>query len=241
MRRIRVTTEVYDTILQQFISYLQKHKGNKIKFEASLDDVNPKDYIIPTVEITADAYLKQLALISNNTGEVGWHGTVEKIDDCTYRITNILVYPQTVSAAKVTVDEKGYGEWLIKELPDEIFNKLRYQAHSHVNMTCSPSGLDDQTYDGILQTLHDDDYYIFAIWNKKNELNMWVYDFKQGVIFDNKDILFRIILPDNTSLNTWTKQQETHITEAKAYVSYTNKNYWADDETDMYWRGGYKK
>ena len=32
-----------------------------------------------------------------------------------------------------------------------------------------------------LKTLKDDDYYIFMIINKRNDINMWIYDLKTNI------------------------------------------------------------
>ena len=125
-------------------------------------------------------------LIKKADGEIGWNGTVIRNGNV-FTITDIYVYPQKVGATTVTCDEKETGEWL-NTLPDEVFNNLRFQAHSHVNMGVSPSGTDNVMFNKYLETLDDDDFYIFMILNKKGDYYIEMYDKTQNMIFYKKDI-----------------------------------------------------
>lgn len=132
------------------------------------------------------AWAKMNALISGFDSEVAWHGFSRK-DGNNYFIDDIVVYPQNVSSATVTTDQEEYEKWLA-ELNDDEFNSLRFQGHSHVNMSTSPSGVDTSLYDRILSQLTDEDFYIFAIWNKKGEHTVYIYDMVDNIKYDTKDI-----------------------------------------------------
>lgn len=98
------------------------------------------------LKISAIAFLKMQTLVAGYDHEVGWYGTAEKIDDHTYRITDILVYPQYASAAYI--DDKDTTEmplWF-QSLSDEVYNHKRFHGHSHVDMGVSPSGTDLSMY-----------------------------------------------------------------------------------------------
>ena len=73
----------------------------------------------------------------------------------TYLISDILVYPQEVTGSTVTTDQNEYEMWLMKQ-EDDVFNNIRMQGHSHVNMSTSPSSVDLNLYDGILSQLDSD-------------------------------------------------------------------------------------
>ena len=133
-------------------------------------------------------------------GEIGWHGIVERHNNF-FTIKDIIVYPQTVSGATVTTDAVEYSTWLMG-LDDETFNHCRYQGHSHVNFSVTPSGVDRQFYDDILQTLQENDYYIFMITNKRSDIYIIIYDYTNNILFETKDITIKVLI-DNEDLDLW--------------------------------------
>ena len=79
---------------------------------------------------TPTAYHKMIALVDEFETEVGWEGFGERVEDGvdvpTYKITDIVVYPQTVTSAHVDMDELEYGRWLM----DKILEDERYMHHT---------------------------------------------------------------------------------------------------------------
>lgn len=180
---------VLDTkkLITEFKKQLKEVKSTTGTFNFSYKfNEPPKNTELPVVIIEHLAQVKMKHMIETSTGEVGWHGIVERQGN-TFRIKDIIVYPQMVTAVTVTTDETEYGNWL-QTLDDETFNHLRMQGHSHVNMHTTPSMTDENFYASILRTLQKDDYYIFIINNKRNELNIMIYDYARNIIFDKKDI-----------------------------------------------------
>lgn len=190
MRLLRPSNKVKDDIRKKFEEELSKLDTSKeFKFTYDVNE-NLKTDTKSKVIISANAYVKIKTLVNNCSGEVGWNGTVEKIADKTYLIKDILVYPQIVSSATVTCDELETGIWLSK-LPDDIFNNLRFQAHSHVNMATSPSGTDRTMFEKYFSTIDADDdnpFYIFMIFNKKDEYYVEIVDVKEGLVYHKNDI-----------------------------------------------------
>ena len=142
------------------------------------------------VHFTEAAWLKMRALIDEFSSEVAWHGTAYRDADETkddYYITDIFVYPQEVSGATVNTDQAGYETWLYS-LNDEQFNNLRMQGHSHVNMGVTPSSVDENHQERILNQLEGDMFYIFMIWNKSLANNIRIYDLKKNILFESKDV-----------------------------------------------------
>ena len=79
-------------------------------------------------------------------------------------------------------------------LDDETFMNMRMHGHSHVNMGVTPSSTDLNFYKNeILAELNDTDYYIFVIWNKKNEHTVKIYDFGKNILFETADVDVRIL------------------------------------------------
>ena len=247
MKPIKISPEQKEIIIRDFIDQLDKARlsDNKFNYAISLSKVLTKNVIRPTINMTAEAYLKMLALVLTSNDEIGWHGCVNRKDNV-YTIYDIIVYPQQVSAARVTTDEEEYGTWLIKELDDKTFNHLRFQGHSHVNMTTNPSGLDAQMYDSILQTLKQGDYYIFCIMNKSRDVNIWLYDFALNFIFEKEDIDFNILV-SGQPLTKWFEEQNKLVKKMTTYYTNTpakekdslypySARSFGDDETDQYAR-----
>lgn len=148
-----------------------------------------------TVVFTAGAWAKMALLVKEFDKEVAWHGVAhraadEAVDE--YIIEDIVVYPQEVSGTTVEMDTEKYAEWLMQNADDERFNNIHMQGHSHVNMPTSPSSVDLNHQEEILNMLGDDDFYIFMIWNKSFVSTNKIYDLKKNVLFEDKDITVKL-------------------------------------------------
>lgn len=184
MKRIKITEDLKVKLLSEFKNYIDKlEPGKKIEFKYD-DDVSNADK--PKVIFTKDAWIKIKTLVDRADGEIGWNGTVVR-DGNTFKVTDIYVYPQKVTAATVTCDELETAQWLMK-LEPEVFSKLRFQAHSHVNMGVTPSGTDNTMYEKYLTNLADDDFYIFMIFNKKNEFYIEINDNVTNCVYYRNDV-----------------------------------------------------
>ena len=149
-----------------------------------------------TVWITPEAYKKILALVTEFSDEVGWHGTVTRNADDEYIIEDIFVYPQEVTGSTVNTDQGEYTKWLY-ELDDDTFNKLRMQGHSHVNMGVSPSGVDDKHRQQILDQLEKNMFYIFMVWNKSLSVHTLVYDMSKNILYEDDDVDIMLLNDDD--------------------------------------------
>ena len=145
-----------------------------------------------TVLLTPLAYRKIVALVTEFTDEVGWHGTVSRINDTEFVVEDIFVYPQNVTGSTVNTDQEEYSKWLYEQ-PDEVFTKLKMQGHSHVNMGVSPSTVDENHRAKILEQLDSDMFYIFQIWNKSLSVHTLIYDMKSNILYENKDVEVKLI------------------------------------------------
>jgi len=147
------------------------------------------------VWLTQEAYRKILALVTEFKDEVGWHGVVTRSDNSEFIIEDIFVYPQEVTGSTVSTDQAAYSKWLY-ELDDDTFNKIRMQGHSHVSMGVSPSGVDDNHRQKILDQLEPDMFYIFMIWNKSLSVHTLIYDMARNVLYEDKDIAVKLLGDD---------------------------------------------
>lgn len=183
-RYLKISDDVKKSIVQEFIDAVMKHKASDgdIKFTKSFGKVDQKT----TLKFTANAYYKMLSLVDKFSSEIAWHGVTERMEGGGYLIKDIIVYPQVVTGATVTTDQEEYQNWLINQF--EKGHEIKMQGHSHVNMGVTPSGTDTSLYDGILSGLDDDDYYIFLIWNKKNQRTIMIYDNAINMYFEGSDV-----------------------------------------------------
>jgi hypothetical protein len=183
---ITLPQEILNQYTQEFYEILRtgKFSDGKINFTKTLGTVDRK----ATVLFTEMAWQKMQTLIREFDKEVAWHGVAERCEEKdTYLISDILVYPQEVTGSTVTTDQNEYEMWLMKQ-EDDVFNNIRMQGHSHVNMSTSPSSVDLNLYDGILSQLDSDMFYIFMIYNKRGEKTVKLYDLRENILFETADV-----------------------------------------------------
>ena len=159
-RPIVLTEEIKQQARDDFAAMLDGIKMSDGKLNYSM--TYKYDNSSAVVWLAPEAYKKIVALVTEFTDEVGWHGSVSRTGDNEFVIEDIFVYPQEVTGSTVNTDQFKYTEWLYG-LDDETFNKIRMQGHSHVNMGVSPSGVDDKHRQQILNQLEPDMFYIFMI------------------------------------------------------------------------------
>lgn len=217
MKRLSFSQADMDLMVDEFKKSLYNFKSNQDKFVyekkfsemAKIDEEKVKK---PIIYFSMEAWLKMLSLVKSCDKEIAWQATVEKrkyrdkedSDDFYYYIRQVFVYPQKVTGTFVDVNEVKYAEWSLK-LEDEVYNKLRFQGHSHVNMAVGPSGTDLNTYQNFLDQLDKDDFYIFMIMNKRQEFNIMVYDYAQDILFENNDCFVDVLTPQG-SLTRWVEE-----------------------------------
>jgi hypothetical protein len=156
------------------------------------------------VYVLASAYVKMISLINSSNDELAWYGVASRVNN-NYFIEDILVYPQTVTSATVDADEEKCAKWFM-ELPDDVINNIRFQGHSHVNMTASPSGRDTNNWIQFANLLKPNEFMILCIGNKKNEFYWNIYDKAINVFFENKDITMCVVDDKGNSISAWAKE-----------------------------------
>lgn len=166
------------------------------------------------IHFSERAWLRMGHLIAKCTKEVAWHGVARRSEDeesDEYFIDDILIYPQEVTGSTVNTDQELYQTWLMSQ-PDEVFNNIRMQGHSHVNMAVSPSPVDLEHQRKILDQLEGDMFYIFMIWNKRLEKNIWIYDYKKNILFETADCKVDV-LPGPLDLEAFLNEADTMVKE----------------------------
>lgn len=222
-KMIRLTPECLAEIRKEFEDSLQDAKvaDGKISYTKTFGYINRK----ATVYFTETAWQKMQTLIREFSKEVAWHGVAHRGDDASkdeYYITDILVYPQEVTGSNVTTDQEGYQMWLMKH-DDDVFNNLRMQGHSHVNMGTTPSSVDISHQEKILAQLEDDMFYIFMIWNKRGEKNIKVYDMAKNILFDGIDVSVEV-QDDGTSMSAFLAEAKKMVQDRVVVQTPANQN-----------------
>lgn len=210
-KMITLTEESISEITRDFEKALRTAiPDGKINFQKTLGTLQRR----AELNFKEIAWHKMQALIRACDKEVGWHGIAKRGDNPEkdeYIIEDILVYPQEVTGATVNPDQVQYQMWLMSH-DDEVFNNIRMQGHSHVNMGTTPSSVDNAFYDEILRQLDDMMFYIFMIWNKRGEKTIKIYDMAKNVLFETSDISISVI-EDETGIEHFVSESKKMITE----------------------------
>lgn len=240
MKLISVTEkllqEAWSTACKNLLEHRSGMQSTKIEIDLSKLLTTTKKVNRPTIAITGDAFLKIQALVGCTKDEIGWHGTVTQISPLKYVIEDIMCYPQIVTSATANTDEEEYTKWNMA-LSDEQVQSMRFQGHSHVNMSVSPSGVDFKYYDDILKLLPKNDFYIFAIFNKRNESTFLLYDLNTNIIYENTDMDIIVVNEKGVAYNAWAEENaEKYVTKkiitaspAFPYSAYQQHTLYDDD------------
>ena len=190
MRPIKLTDNIIHWMVKQLKDTCAGAPVNSDMFKLELPMSYKKDkkYVAPVIILTDIADMKIKALVTACNKEIAWHGLVRRLDENTYEIYDIVVFPQTVTASTAVSNDETYGPWLM-QFSDEDFANLRFHGHSHVNMGVTPSIVDTNYQSDIIERTKD--FYIFAIYNKKGDYNIWLYDVVNNIMYDKTDIQYK--------------------------------------------------
>ncbi len=196
----------------------QNAKEKEVSLVFKVDD--GKDDRKATLSFSRKAWIKMYALVNNFTSEVEWHGTVERIDEFTFLIKDILIFPHEATGSTVTTNQKEYEDWL-NDLDDETFNSLRFHGHSHVDMGVFPSGVDTSYRNNVLNnfgtpTPETDLFYIFLIANKKGAISAEIYDLQNNALYDTDEITIEVEIDDDEYLCEFMSEAKNAV-KAKTY------------------------
>lgn len=229
MKNIVITDNIKEQILEKFKIYLEDARlsSGRIDYSYNINNTVSNEEKA-TIVISSKAYLKMMLYIRDTSSEIAWHGTVNRDKTTnTYTIKDVFLYPQMLTSATVKTDQKAYEEWL-ESLDDETFNTMRMQGHSHVNFGAGPSGTDYDYYNDILQTLPNDEYYIFMIMNKAGNTTWLIYDLDKNLIYENNDI--DVVIEDNTqNFDLFTAIEEEKKKFCKTTYTYSGYGSYCDE------------
>lgn len=229
---LQITNEQKNSILTNFQAFLEQllpGTGN-ITFTAAWERFLPKlagDKKI--ISYSPLAKVKMRGLVQTCTDEIGWHGTAYRTE-YGYHIEDVFTYPQTVTGATITCDADAYAKWNMM-LEDDVINNMRFHGHSHVNMGVTPSGVDMTFRQDLVAKLDKDDFFIFLIINKSDAINHSVYDLKDGILYEDKDLVITTMLDNNQKLSTWIDEQMKHVTKYATTTNWAAQRFVEQQET----------
>lgn len=216
---------------------------------------------------TADAWNKLTALVREFDTEVQWHGCVSRIGENEFEIYDIIVPPHVVTGATVTADYTKYGEWLNGLEDDVFnYLHFHGHSHVNMACNPSGTDMkyrqDVVTQLPTPKKDEEDSFYIFLIFNKRGEWTGEIYDLKYNALYETGDINIDVYAEDNEFLSEFiaeakkmaVKETPKPATTSSGYgggygnysghgkkyngqQSFFGKNYWGDDDDDIYSRG----
>lgn len=229
-RKMKIDIGFIEAAKAAFAAALEKTSKDakfdgKVKFDFDFAKVEEKAILY----FTETAWMKMQYLIAVFGSECAWHGVVERHGDdkSEFIVKDIIVYPQQVTGATVTTDQKEYEDWM-NDLDDETFNALKFHGHSHVNMGVTPSPVDNEHQRGIVSQLNDSQFYIFGIFNKSGNRWLKIFDMKRNIVFEKDDIEVKILMDGSGCFNLMEDADKKITTKTISYAGgYSYGNYGA--------------
>lgn len=219
------TTSVHTRLIKESSTLKNKRFLNgdeEIEFTFKINA--PKKEKNAQLFFTPKALIKMHALVRSFSCEVEWHGTVKRVDETTFLVEDFLVFPHEATGTSVISNQTEYEKWL-DSLDEETFNALRFHGHSHVNMAVSPSCVDTSYRANIINNFgtpsKDDDYfYIFLITNKRQEINVEIYDLQNNVSYGTSDVSIDVMFDGEGILEDFIKNSKGIVTEKDKLEEY---------------------
>lgn len=220
MEYLRLRKNNISEILKDIKEKLEKTKQvSKLKID--INDYLPKQKEIekPKIYFNNDVYDKMFSLVMQSDVEISWHMLVRR-EGNTYFVYDIILFPQINGATSTTTDQDEYAKWLIELMgnKDIVFEDIRAHGHSHVNMDVYSSVVDDKYQEDLLNTVNDGDYYIFFILNKKREICILLYDYKNNILFKTKDIDVIVTDSNGNDIKEWADEQISENCKKPGYT-----------------------
>lgn len=223
MRQLTLTDERIAEILEEVKTNILINAPTS-KTITLAEEINPSVKLEQDEKVkitfTKEVWDKMYALINTcEKTECGWNMTVTRKGKKSFKITDILLYPQSVTGATVTTDDEKYIEWA-NGLSDEVYRQNRFHGHSHVKMGVSPSAT-DTTYQGqIMQNITD--FFIFGIFNQSGSYWLKIFDVENNVEYDSDDI---IITNNVEKFTDWATEQIKEFIDEPTPVTPTYTQY----------------
>lgn len=138
----------------------------------------------PFIYVSEIALKKMWEYVDLCPSEIGWYGSVTELDngeDYQYRIDDVFLFEQTVSAVHTTATPEAGFDLLEKLQEKDInLNTIKLWGHSHVKMDTGPSG---QDHTQMMDSFSDHfPWAIRVIANKLGKLEFSVYLYAKELV-----------------------------------------------------------
>lgn len=196
---------------------------------------------VPNVRFDITAWEKIQFIVDHESMEIGWFGTVDHDPKSnTYVVTDIFITEQKRHGATCEQSAKGINaltseiirdQSLSSEEKRDRLNKFNFWGHSHVNMGVSPSSEDIAN----AKRFAGKDFLITGIFNKKGDVRLDFWDFKNNLHYAELPVRKRWHLSDKTvtkiisDINTKVKE----ITFESSDVYPYNRSVWTRPQVDL--------
>jgi hypothetical protein len=181
-------------------------------------------FIEPEISVTLEAYRKMRNYVMIHDKEIGWFGTVVN-DGNKYVIADVFLPEQEVNGTYNEIGDKTLIK-LASELNSEQISRIKCYGHSHVNMSVSPSGTDNEQVEELTS---GSSWFITVINNKRDNWYVAFNDYARGLQFEF-DELPLYIPKDETIANEIKEKVKNRVvvaTPSKA-VSRGYQDYWGN-------------
>lgn len=184
-----------------------------------------KKSIQPILIVTPKAEYKMKFLVQQSKQEISWHGFVKRLAENVFQLYDIILFPQSNTGATSTTDEEEYTTWLMRQMNYENYSEMRMHGHSHVNMGVTPSGVDTNYRQDMVQNLGTDDFYIFMILNKRGTKNIELYDNATHTVYETDDITYIVgNYKDIEKAKAWTEKAIKQNVKERSAVCYRSSS-----------------
>lgn len=159
--------------------------------------------IRPKLLIPYDLYRSIMQFVNGtDANECQWYHSIERLSPGIYRLYNMYIPEQTVTAGTVEASDTSWlgilneirAEYTVNGEEDwdsinKVTQSLHVWAHSHVNMTASPSTVDQKTFAAWIEKNADvTSPIMMMIVNRREEVYTNLYEPTLGVFWENMDI-----------------------------------------------------
>lgn len=187
----------------------------------------------PTIWIAQEAYNDMLMIVDESPIEVGWLGIVEQLQGGGLLIGEIFMPEQDCSAVVTKMSANGVAEIgqkiLARKNGTELYNKLRFWGHSHVDMDTGSSVQDDIQLEEFAQNACD--FFIRGILNKRGKIEFTIAYYKLGMTIT--DVPWSVIHPvSDHRRQFWRKQLDQKVSQHVPAHSNWKAGPWNSNWTD---------
>jgi hypothetical protein len=138
---------------------------------------------IPTILLSLEAYTDTHYIMeAAGNDEVGWLGTVQKLDGDRYLIGKVFLFNQQVSGAHCEFDQGSIGKFytdMLKQDPanKSVLNSMLFWGHLHPGDMTEPSGQDDEQ----MELFAHNPFFIRGIFTRGGKCVFDFFDYTQKV------------------------------------------------------------